>query len=66
MGLRLTDGIEVARLEATGGRPLDQLLHAANLERFDADGLVQRRDGWILVTAAGRARLDGLLAALLP
>jgi putative oxygen-independent coproporphyrinogen III oxidase len=65
MGLRLAEGAELARLERIGGRRLDQLLDPAALEAFVADGLVSLAGGRLAATAAGRQRLNGLLAALL-
>jgi putative oxygen-independent coproporphyrinogen III oxidase len=65
MGLRLAEGVELARLEGICGRRFDQLLDPVALEGFVADGLVSLAGGRLAATAAGRQRLNGLLAALL-
>jgi putative oxygen-independent coproporphyrinogen III oxidase len=61
MGLRLTDGIDLARLAAPGERGLDP----ARLDRLVADGLLVIDNGRLAATASGRQRLDAVLAALL-
>ena len=65
MGLRLAEGVALARLAALAGAPLDRVLHPAALERFVADGWLVLNDGRLAATAAGRQRLNGILAALL-
>ncbi|MDX6752246.1 radical SAM family heme chaperone HemW [Geminicoccaceae bacterium 1502E] len=65
MGLRLAEGVPVARIEAVAGRPLGEALDMAALGRLESTGLVERREGRLLATAAGRQRLDGLLHRLL-
>ena len=65
MGLRLGEGVDVARLQAVAGRPLAQVLDPAALERLVADGWLTMGDGRLAATAAGRPRLNALLAALL-
>jgi oxygen-independent coproporphyrinogen-3 oxidase len=65
MGLRLAEGVEPARLEALAGRPLAGLLEPAALERFLGDGWLELRADRLAATAAGRQRLNGILAALL-
>jgi putative oxygen-independent coproporphyrinogen III oxidase len=65
MGLRLAEGIELARMERLAGRPWTQLLDPAALEGFVADRLVCLAGGRLAASAAGRQRLNGVLAALL-
>ena len=65
MGLRLTDGIELARVAARCGRAIDRYLNATALERLIGDGLLVMGEGHLAATASGRQRLAGLLAALL-
>lgn len=65
MGLRLAEGVELARLERIAGRPLDDVLDRGALDRLLADGLLSLAAGRLAATAAGRQRLNGLLAALL-
>jgi putative oxygen-independent coproporphyrinogen III oxidase len=64
MGLRLVEGVDLARVAAAAGGPAADGLDPAALDRFVADGLLQLRAGRLVATAAGRQRLDALLAAL--
>lgn len=63
MGLRLTDGIDLAHVAARD-EPLDRSLDAATLNRLIADGLLVINEGRLAATASGRQRLDAILAAL--
>jgi coproporphyrinogen III oxidase-like Fe-S oxidoreductase len=65
MGLRLSEGVDLARLEAVFGQSLDQLLDRAALARLTDDGLLERREGRLAASAAGRQRLNAVLAAIL-
>ena len=65
MGLRLAEGIELQRLVRQGGRAVEELIDPAALERFIDDGWLTRREGRLAATAAGRQRLNAILAALL-
>jgi oxygen-independent coproporphyrinogen-3 oxidase len=65
MGLRLAEGVDLAGLESIAGLPCDQVLEPAALERFVADGWLALNEGRLAATAAGRQRLNGILAALL-
>ena len=65
MGLRLSEGIDLGRLEAVYGPALDQLLDGAVLDRLIGDGLIARAGGRLTATAAGRQRLNAVLAAVL-
>lgn len=65
MGLRLTEGVPIRRLETVSGRPLDQTIDAGALERMVTDGLMRNEAGRIAATRAGRERLDGLIAMLI-
>jgi oxygen-independent coproporphyrinogen-3 oxidase len=64
MGLRLAEGLDVARLQAVAGAPLAQALDTAALERLIADGLLEMHGGRLAATAPGRQRLEALLATL--
>jgi coproporphyrinogen III oxidase-like Fe-S oxidoreductase len=64
MGLRLADGVEVARLETLGGCPLDRLLDLRAIERLIGEGWLTLDGGRIAATAAGRQRLEGILPML--
>jgi len=65
MGLRLSEGMGLARLTRTAGRPLREVLDVAALERFIGDGWLIQEDGRLAATAAGRQRLNAILGALL-
>ncbi|MGH6945384.1 MAG: radical SAM family heme chaperone HemW, partial [Geminicoccaceae bacterium] len=65
MGLRLADGVEIARLEAIGGRPLEDAVEKDALARFLADGVLAIEGGRLLASRFGRQRLDAVLSALL-
>jgi coproporphyrinogen III oxidase-like Fe-S oxidoreductase len=66
MGLRLVEGVDLARLEALAGCATDHGLDPTALEQLVADGLLAVHGGRLAATAAGRQRLDALLAALSP
>jgi len=65
MGLRLAEGVDLARLERVARLPFDRLLDPAALERFVADRWLVLQEGRLAATADGRQRLNGILAALL-
>jgi oxygen-independent coproporphyrinogen-3 oxidase len=67
MGLRLAEGVPLARIEAAAGRPWREAVDARGLERLVEGGFVEL-DGErrLAATPAGRQRLDALLVALLP
>lgn len=64
MGLRLAEGLPLARLEAEAGRPVADLLDVASLARLAAGGFVEATATHLRATAAGRQRLNAVLAAL--
>ena len=64
MGLRLVEGVDLARVETAAGCAVGDRLDAAALDRLIADGLLRLHAGRLIATAAGRQRLDALLAAL--
>lgn len=59
MGLRLTEGIDVARYEEMGGA-----LDAFTLAQLETDGLIHVADGRLSATAQGRLLLNSVIAAL--
>jgi oxygen-independent coproporphyrinogen-3 oxidase len=63
MGLRLTEGVSRSRLEALAGREADDLFGAA-LHRLVEGGFLTLDDHRLAATAAGRQRLNAVLAAL--
>ena len=65
MGLRLSEGVDLRRLHAVAGRSIDQLLDLEAVERLKADGLLERGGDRLAATAAGRQRLNAVLAAIL-
>jgi len=60
MGLRLSEGIELARYAALAGRNLN----SARIATLEAEGLVEACDGRLRVTAGGFAVLDAIVADL--
>jgi oxygen-independent coproporphyrinogen-3 oxidase len=65
MGLRLTEGVPLRRIEELSGRPLAQALNGAALEGLRSAGLIAIRGGRLLATTSGRQRLNSVLLALL-
>ncbi len=65
MGLRLAEGVPLARFEAESGRPFADCLDAAKLSRLEAGGFLMQRDGRLFATEEGRQRLDAVLGELL-
>ncbi|BCX17897.1 MAG: coproporphyrinogen III oxidase [Geminicoccaceae bacterium] len=65
MGLRLREGVPLARLEALAGCPRDELVDARQRARLEEAGLLRPDPERLIATAAGRLRLDGILRALL-
>jgi oxygen-independent coproporphyrinogen-3 oxidase len=65
MGLRLVEGVPVARIEAMAGRPLAGVVDGPALRRLGDAGLLAVDGGRLVATAAGRQRLSAILAALL-
>jgi oxygen-independent coproporphyrinogen-3 oxidase len=61
MGLRLTQGIDVAALEKRFGLPV---VDWAAVERFSDSGLLEADERRVRATAQGRLVLDSLLAAI--
>jgi putative oxygen-independent coproporphyrinogen III oxidase len=64
MGLRLTEGVARSRLEALAGRAAEDLFGPA-LARLVEGGFLTLDDRRLAATAAGRQRLNAVLAALL-
>ena len=64
MGLRLAEGVSRSRLEEMAGRTVDGLFGAA-LDRLVEGGFLTLDDQRLTATAAGRQRLNGVLAALI-
>jgi putative oxygen-independent coproporphyrinogen III oxidase len=65
MGLRLTEGVDAGRFAARTGMSLDDALDGEVCRQAEAEGYLDWHHGALVATAAGRLRLDALLAALL-
>ena len=65
MGLRLTEGIELARFAARTGRTVGQSVDAGVLEQCIDAGYAVLTSDRLVATREGRLRLDSLLAALI-
>jgi oxygen-independent coproporphyrinogen-3 oxidase len=66
MGLRLAEGIPRARFWRVAGAEPEAALDRAGLSRMIAGGFVTLDADGLRATAAGRQRLNGVLAELLP
>jgi oxygen-independent coproporphyrinogen-3 oxidase len=64
MGLRLTEGVELARFEVRTGRTLAQSVDAGVLARCIEENYLTLTDNRLAATAEGRIRLNSLLSAL--
>jgi oxygen-independent coproporphyrinogen-3 oxidase len=65
MGLRLTEGVPIARIEALAGRPLEAAIDARALRRLSGQGLLRWDENRIAATPMGRQRLNTVLCDLL-
>ncbi len=65
MGLRLTEGVSEAHLRQRTGCDPDRVIDRAGLARLVEAGYLERREGRLRATAAGRPLLNSLLAELL-
>lgn len=66
MGLRLTEGVPLARLEAEGGAPADALIDPARRAALVEAGYLTAEPDRLRATAEGRQRLNAVIAHLLP
>lgn len=64
MGLRLTEGLDLARVERRSGLPRDAFFDAAAAARLERQGLVRHDGDRLSVTDAGILLLDSLLSEL--
>ncbi len=65
MGMRLQEGIPLARLEAEGGKPFSHLIDPAKIKALRDEGLLICDDMTLKATKAGMQRLNGVLSYLL-
>lgn len=66
MGLRLTEGIDLAQLSARFAVPERDLIDGERLAFHETLGLVRRTGSRVIVTEAGMPLLDALLGELVP
>jgi oxygen-independent coproporphyrinogen-3 oxidase len=66
MGLRTIEGVSRGRFAAVADRPVEAFVDHRQLDRMTAGGFIEMTPTHLRATAAGRQRLNGLLAALLP
>jgi oxygen-independent coproporphyrinogen-3 oxidase len=62
MGLRLTEGIDLARIELRSGLPREAFVDAGAVERLAAQGLMRQDGDRLLVTDDGILLLDSILS----
>jgi non-canonical purine NTP pyrophosphatase (RdgB/HAM1 family) len=65
MGLRLTEGLWLSRIEEETGAPLERWVDAGRLRRLAEGGFLELDDQRLAATPAGRQRLDAVLGALI-
>ena len=64
-GLRLTEGLDLERLEKLTGLAWDRVLEGPRVEQCLTGGLLERQGARLLATADGLLRLNAMIAALL-
>jgi oxygen-independent coproporphyrinogen-3 oxidase len=64
MGLRLTEGVDPARIEARSTMPFADAVDLRMLDTLAAEGLLAWRDGRLAATRDGLLRLDAILPLL--
>jgi oxygen-independent coproporphyrinogen-3 oxidase len=62
MGLRLVEGVDLARIARLSAVPVEQLVDRQAVVRLERQGLVQRNEDRLRVSDAGALLLDGILA----
>ena len=62
MGLRLTEGIDLARIEARSGLPRDAFVGAGAVARLAGQGLMRDAGDRLAVTDEGILLLDSILS----
>lgn len=65
MGLRLSEGVRLARLVEETGRPLDDIVDSAALSRLIEGGFLTRDAERLSATSEGLQRLNAVLSAIL-
>ena len=64
MGLRLKEGVPLARIEQESAQPFAQAMDQARLQRLIDGGFLALTNDRLAATGSGRHRLDAVLAAL--
>ena len=64
MGLRLTEAVDLGRIEQLSNRTADELLDGAAVARLQRQGLLDRQGHRLRVTSAGMLLLDAILAEI--
>jgi oxygen-independent coproporphyrinogen-3 oxidase len=64
MGLRLKEGVPLARIEAEAAQPFAQAIEQPRLQRLINGGFLALTGDRLAATPSGRQRLDAVLAAL--
>jgi oxygen-independent coproporphyrinogen-3 oxidase len=64
MGLRLAEGIDLARIALLGERPIGELADLSAIDRLTAQGLVVRNGTRLRATDAGMPVLNAILGAV--
>lgn len=65
MGLRLSDGLDLADVERQSGLPFDDQIEPHHLEQLLEGGFLERGNARLKATPAGRQRLNAITAKLL-
>jgi oxygen-independent coproporphyrinogen-3 oxidase len=65
MGLRLKEGVQLARIEDEAAKSVAQALDQQRLQRLIDGGFLTLSDDRLAATQQGRQRLDAVLAALM-
>ena len=64
MGLRLIEGVDLARIARLSGLSVETLVDERAVARLDRQGLVTLNGGQLRVTDAGALLLDGILSEI--
>ena len=65
MGMRLKEGVPLARLESIGKKPFDELLSPSKIRALEQEGLITLDGNVLKTTKEGLQRLNGVLGYLL-
>ncbi|MBX9861028.1 MAG: radical SAM family heme chaperone HemW [Sphingomonas sp.] len=66
MGLRLREGVDLARVAALSGEAVETVVDARAAETLKAEGLIVRDGPWLRATEAGMLVLNAIIASLVP